>query len=134
MWRDKLIEIKKAKAMSNKMLADASGISQDTVARMFNTAIPIKEGPGIETVAAICGALGVETWEIFYTGDKSFVGLQAEFIALKDERDSLVAENAVLKSENDRLHTKVDTLKDEIIDTHKSYHNIISVVTAKGKE
>ena len=120
--------------MSNKMLADASGISQDTVSRMFNTSITIKEGPGIETIIAVCNALGVEVWEIFYTGDKSFVGLQAEFIALKDERDSLVAENAVLKSENDRLHTKVDTLKDEIIDTHKSYHNIISVVTAKGKE
>jgi transcriptional regulator with XRE-family HTH domain len=131
MWRDKLIEIKKAKAMSNKMLADAAGTSQDTVSRLFNTSVTIKEGPGIETIVAVCNALGVEVWEIFYTGDKSFVGLQAEFIALKDERDSLVAENAVLKSENERLHTKVDTLKDEIIDTHKSYHKIITTLNLK---
>lgn len=134
MWRDKLIEIRKAKAMSNKMLADAAKVSQDTITRMFNTSVTIKEGPGIETIVAVCNALGVEVWEIFFTGDKSFVGLQAEYTTLKDERDSLVAENAVLQSENDRLHTKVDTLKDEIIDTHKSYHNIISVVTAKGKD
>ena len=131
MWRDKLIEIRKSKAMSNKMLADASGISQDTVSRMFNTSVTIKEGPGIETIIAVCNALGVEVWEIFYTGDKSFVGLQAEYTTLKDERDFLVAENAVLKSENERLHTKVDILKDEIIDTHKSYHKIINTLNSK---
>lgn len=113
------------------MLADASGISQDTVSRMFNTSVTIKEGPGIETIIAVCNALGVEVWEIFYTGDKSFVGLQAEYTTLKDERDFLVAENAVLKSENERLHTKVDILKDEIIDTHKSYHKIINTLNSK---
>ena len=126
MWRDKLIEIRKAKAMSNKMLADAAKVSQDTITRMFNTSVTIKEGPGIETIVAVCNALGVEVWEIFFTGDKSFVGLQAEYTTLKDERDSLVAENAVLQSENDRLRTKVDTLKDEIINTHNNYHRLLS--------
>jgi UDP-N-acetyl-D-mannosaminuronic acid transferase (WecB/TagA/CpsF family) len=128
MWRDKLIEARKIKAptMSNKALSDKSGVSVDTIGRLFNPAIPIKEGPGIETVDAVCNAIGIEIWEIFYTGDKSFVGLQAEFAALKDERDALVADNAVLQSEVNRLLTKVDTLKDEIINTHNNYHRIIS--------
>lgn len=128
MWRDKLIEARKTKAatISNKALSDMSRVSSDTLSRLFNPAIPIKEGPGIETIIAVCNAIGIEAWEIFYTGDKSFVGLQAEYTTLKDERDSLVAENAVLKSENDRLQTKVDTLKDEIINTHNNYHRLLS--------
>lgn len=128
MWRDKLIEARKTKAatISNKALSDMSGVSADTLSRLFNPAIPIKEGPGIETIIAVCNAIGIEAWEIFYTGDKSFVGLQAEYTTLKDERDSLVAEKAVLQSENDRLRTKVDTLKDEIINTHNNYHRLLS--------
>lgn len=128
MWRDKLIEARKTKAatISNKALSDMSRVSSDTLSRLFNPAIPIKEGPGIETIIAVCNAIGIEAWEIFYTGDKSFVGLQAEYTTLKDERDSLVAENAVLQSENDRLRTKVDTLKDEIINTHNNYHRLLS--------
>ena len=128
MWRDKLIEARKTKAatISNKALSDMSRVSSDTLSRLFNPAIPIKEGPGIETIIAVCNAIGIEAWEIFYTGDKSFVGLQAEYTTLKDERDSLVAENAVLKRENDRLQTKVDTLKDEIINTHNNYHRLLS--------
>lgn len=131
MWRDKLIEARKTKAptMSNKMLSDISGVSVDTISRIFNPAIPIKEGPGIETVAAICNAIGIEAWEIFYTGDKSFIGIQVEYNNLKEAHDALFAENAVLQSEVDRLRIKVDTLKDEIISTHNSYHKLIANLT-----
>ena len=128
MWRDKLIEARKTRAatLSNKALSEISGVSADTLSRLFNPAIPIKEGPGVETIIAVCNVIGIEPWVIFYTGDKSFVGLQAEYTSLKDERDNLVAENAVLQSETDRLRIKVDTLKDEIIDTHKNYHRLLS--------
>jgi cell division protein FtsB len=69
----------------------------------------------------LCKPLGVELWEIFYMGDKSFVAQQAELVSLKAERDALLAENAVLKEKVDTLKDKVDTLKDEIIATHKHY-------------
>lgn len=133
MWRDKLIEARKTKAptMSNKMLSDMSGVSVDTISRMFNPAIPIKEGPCVETVAAICNAIGIEPWEIFYTGDKSFIGIQVEYNNLKGAHDTLFAENAVLQSEVDRLRIKVDTLKDEIISTHNSYHKLIAAILTK---
>lgn len=117
--------------MSNKMLSDLSGVSVDTISRIFNPSIPIKEGPGIETVDAICNAIGIETWEIFYTGDKSFIGIQVEYNNLKEAHDTLFAENAVLQSEVDRLRIKVDTLKDEIISTHNSYHNLIAATLTK---
>lgn len=131
MWRNQVIEIRKIKAptMSNKTLSELSGVSVDTIGRIFNISIPIKEGPGVETLVAICNALGIEVWELFYTGDKSFVGLQAECTTLKEERDNLVAQNAVLQSEVDRLRNKIDTLKDEIINTHNSYHKLISTLT-----
>ena len=135
MWRNKIIEIYKeqhaAKGITHKIISDRSGVSSDAISRLLNPSFPLKEGPGVETMIAICNAMGVEIWEIFYTGDKSFVSVQAELNAVRSEREALVAENAVLKSENDRLHTKVDTLKDEIIDTHKSYHKIINTLNSK---
>ena len=131
MWRNQVIEIRKIKAptMSNKTLSELSGVSVDTIGRIFNISIPIKEGPGVETLVAICNALGVEVWELFYTGDKSFVGIQVEYNNLKEAHDALFAENAVLQSEVDRLRIKVDTLKDEIISTHNSYHKLIANLT-----
>lgn len=72
----------------------------------------------------VCKPLGVEVWEIFYLGDRSFVSLQAEIIALKSERDALVAENAVLETTVGKLRDKIDNLKDEIIDTHKYYNKL----------
>jgi cell division protein FtsB len=49
-------------------------------------------------------------------GDRSFVSLQSEIIALKTEHDDLVAENAVLKTQVETLREKNDALKDQIID------------------
>jgi cell division protein FtsB len=72
----------------------------------------------------LCKVLGVELWEIFYLGDRSFVALQAEIVTLKSERDALVAENAVLKEKIDTLKDKVDSLKDDIIATHNYYNKL----------
>jgi hypothetical protein len=65
--------------------------------------------------------LGVEMWELFYIGEKSFVALQAEIILLKEERDTLLAEKAVLEARADALEIRVSELKDDILDTHKYY-------------
>ena len=121
MWRDKFIEIKKQKGVSTQTLADISGLSKDTIKRMLNTTIHQKEGPGIETIATLCSALGIEMWELFYVGDKSFVDLQAELAAMNVERDNLVADNAVLRNQVEELHKKIEELKDELLDTHRYY-------------
>ena len=124
MYRDRLEELRKEKGISHKQWADASGVSVDTIQRITHPEHPDKDSPRISTLEDLCRGLGVEIWEIFYIGDKSFVALQAEIAALKSERDDLVAENAVYKNKVDTLRDQIDTLKDEIIDTHKYYNKL----------
>ena len=121
MYRDKLIEFKKEKGISTKQWSIESGISIDTITRIIHPEHPEKDSPRVNTLEDLCKPLGIELWEIFYMGDRSFVSLQAELTALKAERDALVAENAVQKDKIETLKNKVDSLKDDIIDTHNYY-------------
>ena len=121
MYRDKLEEIRKEKNITHKKWSEESGVSVDTITRIIHPEHPEKDSPRINTLEDLCRPLGVELWEIFYLGDKSFVDLQAELTSLKSERDDLVAENAVLKAKIDTLRDKIDLLKDEVIATHNYY-------------
>ena len=121
MWRDRLLEIKKEKNITTKMWSEASGVPIDTINRIMNSKKEKHESPRIDTIEDLCAGLGVEVWEIFYLGDKSLVAMQAEILALKSERDALVAENAIAKDKVETLRDKVDTLKDEIIALHNYY-------------
>ena len=121
MYRDRLDEIRKEKGYSNKRWSEESGVSLDTIARVIHPEHPDKDSPRVNTLEDLCKPLGVELWEIFYMGDKSFVALQAELTALKAERDALIAENGALKDKVETLRDKVDDLKDEIIATHNYY-------------
>lgn len=121
MYRDKLEEIRKEKGISNKRWSEESGVSVDTINRIIHPENPEKDSPRVNTLQDLCDVLGVELWEIFYIGDKSFVSLQAEIISLKAERDALLAETAIANNRIEVLRDKVDTLKDEIIATHKHY-------------
>ena len=119
MYRDRLEEIIKEKGISIKKLAAESRVSVDTITRIIHPDTPDKDSPRVNTLQDICNVLGVELWEIFYMGDRSFVSLQAKIATLEAERDALVAENAVLKDRVDSLEDKVDTLKDDLIDVLK---------------
>jgi transcriptional regulator with XRE-family HTH domain len=121
MYRCRLEELRKEKGLSYKKWSEESGVSIDTIARITHPENPDKDSPRVNTLEDLCKPLGVELWEIFYMGDRSFVSLQAEIVSLKAERDNLVAENAILKEKVDTLKDKVDTLKDEIISTHNYY-------------
>lgn len=114
MWRDKLIEIKTEKGISSKMISEKTGLSVETIQRLLSHHAKT-DAPRIDTIADVCNALGVEMWEVFYLGDKSFVDLQAELATVKAERDSLLAENGALKEKNEALRDKVDSLTDVII-------------------
>ena len=121
MYRDKLEEIRLEKKVSNRKWSEDSGVSLDTISRIIHPQNPDKDSPKVNTLEDLCRALGVEVWEIFYTGNTSLVSLQAEIDALKSERDALIAENGALKSRVETLRDKVDSLKDEIIATHNYY-------------
>ena len=119
MHRDRLEEIIKEKGISYKKLSAESRVSIDTIGRIIHPENSEKDSPRVNTLEDLCAVLGVELWEIFYLGDRSFVSLQAELTSLKAERDALVAENAVLKDRVDSLENKVDSLKDDLIDVLK---------------
>lgn len=121
MFREKLLEIKKEKGITTKQWAEESGISVDTIGRILHPENPLKDSPRINTLEDLCKSLGIELWEIFYMGDRSWVDLQAEILTLKTERDALLVENGALKDKVESLRDKVDSLKDEIIDVHRHY-------------
>lgn len=130
MYRDKLEEIRLEKKVSNRKWSEDSGVSLDTISRIIHPQNPDKDSPKVNTLEDLCRALGVEVWEIFYTGNTSLVSLQVEIESLKAERDALIAENGALKNHAetlrdkvDSLRDKVDSLKDEIIATHNYYIN-----------
>lgn len=121
MYRCKLEELRKEKGLSYKKWSEESGVSVDTITRIIHPENPEKDSPRVNTLEDICKPLGVELWEIFYLGDRSFVSLQAEIATLKTERDDLVAENAILKTKVETLREKVEALKDQIIEVHNYY-------------
>lgn len=121
MYRCRLEELRKEKGLSNKKWSEQSGVSVDTISRIIRPENPEKDSPRVNTLEDLCEVLGVELWEIFYLGDRSFVSLQAELTALKTERDDLVAENAILSAKVEALREKNETLKDQIIDVHNYY-------------
>ena len=121
MYRDRLEELRKEKGISNKKWAEESGVSVDTIDRIIHPENPEKDSPRVNTLENLCKVLGIELWELFYTGDKSLVVLQAEIHTLNAERDALLEENGALKNQVDTLGKKVDSLKDNLIETHNYY-------------
>ena len=101
--------------------SNSFGVSIDTIDRIIHPETPDKDSPRVNTLENLCKVLGIELWELFYTGDKSLVVLQAEIHSLNAERDALLVENGALKDKVETLRDKVDSLKDEIIDTHNYY-------------
>ena len=124
MYRERLEEIRKEKGFTNKRWAEESGVSIDTIMRILHPENPIKDSPRVSTLEDLCKPLGVELWEIFSLGDRSFVSLQAEINDLKTERHALIEENGALKEKVETLREKVDELKDDIIATHRYYNKI----------
>jgi transcriptional regulator with XRE-family HTH domain len=121
MYRDKILEIIKDKGISLKALSEMSGVSVDTLTRVTHPENPEKDSPRVSTLQKVCEPLDIELWELFYIGDKSFVALNAELAMLKSERDALVAQNAILEEMTKTQQFKIDSLKDQIIDTHNYY-------------
>ena len=124
MYRDKLEEILKEKGMTHKRWAEESGVSIDTINRIIHPEHPEKDSPRVNTLMDVCNALGVELWEIFYTGDNNLVSLQTELNTLKAEREILLSELAAAHGKIEILRDQVDLLKDKVIDTHTYYINL----------
>ena len=132
MWRERIIEAKKAKGLSTKMMSERSPshMPPETIKRILNETT---EFPRIDSVLDLGVQVGLSPWELFSETssrivDASVSALQEENAALKAEKATLLEENGALKNQVDTLKNKVeslrdkvDTLKDEIIATHNYY-------------
>lgn len=120
---DNINAIRKEKGITTRMIAERSDQALETIQRILDGTT---ENPRLDTMKRIADALEVELWELFFTGDKSFVSMQKELISLRTERDNLVVESATQKITIEFLREKNDKLKDQIIDTHTYYMNLKS--------
>lgn len=128
MWREKIIEAKKAKGLTTKMMSERSPskMPEETITRILNGKT---EFPRIDSVLDLCEQVGLSPWELFEEttsriSDGSIVALQEEIEVLKFERDALLRENGVLNDKVETLRGTVEDLKDEIIATHRYYNKL----------
>lgn len=134
MWLDNLKELKKAKGMSSKQIAEKTSLPERTVIRIFSGDTP---NPYVDTLHRIAVVLDSTLDEIFgdskaVVGTQNLATLQAEVDRLTAENDILKAEKAVqdaklvtLTAENDILRMKLEH-KEEIIAIHNYYNKLKS--------
>lgn len=123
MWRDRIIEAKKAQGITTKQMAERiKTLPEETIRRILTGKT---QTPRVDTVLELGAAVGLSPYEIFvettsYLGDESFKALLVERDALADENKELRDKVVSLTHENEILQVKLE-LKEEIIDTLKSY-------------
>ena len=99
MWLDNLKELKKAKGMTSKQIADATKIPESTIKRIFSGDTT---DPYVTTVHRIVVALGgsldhilADTNAVLST--ESLAAVKENANVMEAERDLITAENAILK-------------------------------------
>lgn len=140
MWLENLKELKKNSKMSTKQIAEASGIPESTVKRIFSGET---DNPYVDTLHRIVDVMGSSLNDIF--ADTGAVVATARLVEVKEtasaaeaERNQIAAENealkkqvlelttevAVLRDKVEAFRNRIDDLKDEIIETHRHYNKI----------
>ena len=134
MWLDNLKDLKKAKGMSAKQIADATNLPERTVSRIFSGDTP---NPYVDTLHRIVVVLDGSLDDILadsnsVVGNKSLASMQDDVDRLAAANELLTAENAMLNTkvvaltaENDVLRMKLEH-KEEIIALHNYYNKLKS--------
>lgn len=138
MWRERIIEAKKAQGISTKTMSERTGghLPERTITRILNGET---EFPRVDTILEMGQCVGLSAQEIFaetnsVVGDHDIAVMQVqleaqladkelcdkEVKALEDEIVALKATIGALTAENDILKLKLDH-KDEIIRLHNRY-------------
>ena len=123
MWRDRIIEAKKAQGITTKQMAERiKTLPEETIRRILTGKT---QTPRVDTVLELGAAVGLSPYEIFvettsYLGDESFKALLVERDALATENKELRDRVVSLTHENEILQVKLE-LKEEIIDALKNY-------------
>ena len=133
MWLDNIKELKKAKGMSSKQIAEKTKLPERTVIRIFSGDT---DNPYVDTLHRIVTVLGGSLDDILadtkvVVGEKNLATLQENVDVITAERDLIIAENAMLKekvnaltSENEILKMKL-LHKEELLALHNYYNKLI---------
>lgn len=132
MWLDNLKELKKAKGMSVKQIAEATNLPERTVNRIFSGDT---DNPYVDTLHRIVTVLGCSLDDILadtkvVLGTQNLATLQSNIDTVTAERDLLLAENTILKDKVSTLTAENEMLKmqlmhkEEIIALHNYYNKL----------
>lgn len=144
MWREKIIEAKKARNITTKMMSEKVRLPEQTITRILSGKT---ETPRIDSVLDLGAAVGLSPAELFaetisVLGDKNLVtlqeeldqanaaltALQIEFTSLSEEITDLRVKNVTLNAEIDLLRLKLEH-KEEIIRLHNRYNSYLDSLT-----
>lgn len=134
MWLENLRELKRAKGMSSKQIADKTMLPERTVKRIFSGDT---DDPRADTIRRIVAALGGSLDDIF--AESGAVIVSEDMATLKADVDRLSAElkllqtkvgvlqdlNASLTAENSMLRTELKH-KEEMLALHNYYNKLKS--------
>jgi transcriptional regulator with XRE-family HTH domain len=108
MWLDTLKELKKAKGLSSKQIAEMTNLPERTVARVFSGDTP---NPYADTLYRIVSVLGGSLDDIL-ADSKAVVGSKT-LATVQNELDQATAELMLIKAENTVLNDKAKALETE---------------------
>lgn len=129
MWLDNLKELKKAKGMTSKQIADATKIPESTIKRIFSGDTT---DPYISTIHRIVVVLDGSLDDVFaeskaVVATESLVELKETVDVMEASHDLISIENDMLKAKNAALTTELELLrkelahKDELLALHNYY-------------
>ena len=109
MWLDNLKELKKAKGMTCKQIANATKIPETTIKRIFSGDTG---NPYVDTVRRIAIALDSSLDEIF--AETKVVVATERLVEVKETANVIEAERDLIAVENERLKATVSAQRAEI--------------------
>ena len=134
MWREKIIETRKAKNITIKMMSErtTSHIPEETITRILKGKT---EFPRIDTVLELGESVGLSPWELF--AETTSVLGDINISKQQDEIDRLNAKNNLLEAQVSSMITELEVLKkevqhkEELLALHNLYQNYIKQITKK---
>lgn len=116
MWLENLKELKKAKGMTSKQIAEKTNLPERTVNRILSGDT---DNPYVDTLHRIVTVLGGSLDDILadskvVVATESLVEVKENANVVEAERDLVRVENEMLKTKNSALTSEVEILKKEL--------------------
>lgn len=116
MWLENLKELKKAKRMTARQIADATKIPESTIKRIFSGET---DNPYVDTVRRIAIALDSSLDEIFaetkvVVATETLAEVKENTEVVEAERDLVIAELEMLRTKTSAQETEILLLKEQL--------------------